>query len=198
MPLPSLLLSEIPDEGFSLACDVQPEELTLGPEEVRIEGGLSLSVEVVKCDGSVSVAGNLGGRFVRQCVRCLAEYEDAASLSFAVEYRGEEIKAERPLAHGRHALPSGAAAREFPARDELEENVYVLAGDQVELGEMLREQIILAEPMQPLCREDCRGLCPVCGQNRNERECGCPEERPSSPFEVLKRLQDRSGGRSSS
>lgn len=194
MALPSMHLSEIPDEGLSLACEVQPEELTLGPDDARVEGGLSLSVEIVKGGDGVSVAGMLGGTFVRQCVRCLSEFEDPARLSFAVEYRGEETQAQRSEPRGREVRPSGpVAAGELSERDEPHENVYALAGDRLELGEMLREQVILAEPMQPLCREDCRGLCPVCGQNRNERECGCPEERPDSPFMILRRLQENSG-----
>jgi uncharacterized protein len=73
--------------------------------------------------------------------------------------------------------------------DHDETDVYPLVGDQLELGEMLREQVILAEPMQPLCRVACRGLCPVCGQDLNERPCACPEARQASPFAVLKQLR---------
>jgi uncharacterized protein len=188
--LPSVHLSEIPDEGFNLACEVHPEELTLEPEDARVWGGLSLSVDIAKGEESVSVAGILAGTFVRQCVRCLNEFEDPANLPFAVEYRREETQARPSEPHGRDARPSGPAASELTESDELQENVYALAGDRLELGEMLREQVILAEPMQPLCRADCRGLCPICGQNRNERECGCPEERPDSPFMILRRLQE--------
>jgi uncharacterized protein len=195
MALPSMHLSEIPDEGLSLTCEVQPEELTLGPEDARVGGGLSLSVEITKGGDGVSVAGLLGGTFVRQCVRCLNEFEDAARLSFAVEYRREEIEARSSEPRGRAERPSGPVANELPERDESLENVYALTGDRLELAEMLREQVILAEPMRPLCHEDCRGLCPVCGQNRNERECGCPEERPDSPFMILKhKMQARGKG----
>jgi len=187
--LPSMHLSEIPDEGLSLACDVQPEELTLGPEDARVGAGLSLSVEIAKSEDGVSVAGILGGTFIRQCVRCLSDFNDPARLSFAVEYRRETSPAGRG-GPGRPGRSSGPASAPPPESEDVLENVYPLAGDRLELVEMLREQVILAEPMQPLCRPDCRGLCPVCGQNRNERECGCAEERPDSPFMILRRLRE--------
>jgi uncharacterized protein len=56
---------------------------------------------------------------------------------------------------------------------------------------MLREQVILDAPMQPLCREECQGLCPVCGQDRNERRCDCREQEQTSPFAVLATLRDQ-------
>lgn len=45
--------------------------------------------------------------------------------------------------------------------------------DQIDLTELLREQFYLALPMKPLCRDDCRGLCPQCGVNRNTGTCDC-------------------------
>ena len=55
--------------------------------------------------------------------------------------------------------------------DDLETSYY--RDDQIDLNELLREQFYLALPMKPLCREDCQGLCPVCGINRNTATCGC-------------------------
>jgi len=48
--------------------------------------------------------------------------------------------------------------------------------DKIDLGEVVREQLYLALPMKPLCREDCKGLCPVCGANRNRETCTCQQE----------------------
>lgn len=52
--------------------------------------------------------------------------------------------------------------------------------------EETRQTLILAVPTQPYCREDCRGLCPKCGSNRNEKECGC-DMTPPSRFKITKR-----------
>jgi uncharacterized protein len=51
--------------------------------------------------------------------------------------------------------------------------IYPIADDTIDLGPLVRDAIVLELPMAPLCREDCRGLCPQCGADRNEVECGC-------------------------
>ena len=48
--------------------------------------------------------------------------------------------------------------------------------ESIDLGEVVREQLYLALPMKPLCTEDCKGLCPVCGANRNRETCACQNE----------------------
>jgi len=189
MALPSPHLSEIPDEGLQLACVVPPDELKLEPDDARVRGDLDLSVAVHKVDRGVHVQGELVGVFMRQCVRCLIEYEEPARIPFTADYRDVESPATPPA---RRRQPTGDEAEEPAASLEEEEDSYPLAGDRVELSEMLREHIILAAPMQPLCREDCRGLCSVCGQDLNERRCECPEERRNSPFMILQR---KAGGK---
>ena len=62
------------------------------------------------------------------------------------------------------------------------------------LNEVLREQFYLALPMKPLCREDCAGLCPRCGTNRNTGSCSCvtePEDPRLAPLRGLKEVVDR-------
>lgn len=194
MALPSLHLTEIPDEGLNLSYEVQPEELALDREDAEVRGSLSLSVEFVKADKAARVTGVLSGTFVRQCVRCLKEYEDPARLPFVAEYRRDP--AQLPRQHSRPSGPSGDEASEgLESGSEGGDEIYSIAGDRLDLAEMLREQVILDTPMQPLCREDCLGLCPTCGQDRNEHPCDCPEERQENPFAVLKQLQGGQAGR---
>ena len=73
MALPKPHLTEVPDSGLSLVCEVQPDELALGPDDGRVQGELSLSVEIAKAGTGLSVTGVLTGSFLRQCVRCLTE-----------------------------------------------------------------------------------------------------------------------------
>jgi uncharacterized protein len=59
---------------------------------------------------------------------------------------------------------------------DLSERDMVVAyydGVRLDLGEMIREQFFLSVPLKRLCREDCRGLCPACGINRNAASCAC-------------------------
>ncbi len=83
------------------------------------------------------------------------------------------------------------------AEDELsleELSIFTFGNDRVlDLSEAVRQDILLNLPMQPLCKADCRGLCPTCGKNRNEGECGCeiesltPTEDRWAPLEALKK-----------
>jgi uncharacterized protein len=63
--------------------------------------------------------------------------------------------------------------------------------DVINLAELVREQCYLALPMKPLCREDCRGLCPVCGVNRNRETCACVTNWVDPRFDALRRLKDQ-------
>jgi len=63
--------------------------------------------------------------------------------------------------------------------------------ETLDLADLMREQFYLALPMKPLCREDCRGLCSVCGGNRNVTACACPEPATASRWAALKGLADR-------
>ena len=56
---------------------------------------------------------------------------------------------------------------------------------QIDLQPILREYALLEVPIKALCRPDCRGLCPVCGQDLNKRDCGHRPERGQSPFAAL-------------
>src|SRR5262245_29133811 len=73
-------------------------------------------------------------------------------------------------------VPAGerTAAGEEP--DEDEDRRFEVEDGKADLESIAREQIYLALPLKPICREDCKGLCPVCGVNRNQEECGCDVE----------------------
>jgi uncharacterized protein len=61
-------------------------------------------------------------------------------------------------------------------------------GDELDLREAVREQLLLRAPRFALCREECRGLCPTCGADRNQDDCGCVPEPAVSPWDALKNV----------
>jgi uncharacterized protein len=71
--------------------------------------------------------------------------------------------------------------------DDLDIAFYDGAG--IEVTDIFWEQVALALPAKVLCREDCRGVCPHCGEDSNRSECYCPGEAREGPFEVLKTLR---------
>jgi uncharacterized protein len=81
-----------------------------------------------------------------------------------------------------------AAEREL-GRSELETEFY--RNDEIEPADFIREQILLAVPMVPVHREDCKGLCPLCGADRNERSCSCEQQsapEKEHPFAALRKI----------
>lgn len=67
-------------------------------------------------------------------------------------------------------------------------SVAYYEGDRIDLGEEVRQSIILALPMKPVCREDCLGLCSHCGRNLNKEKCGCKEEEIDERLAKLGKL----------
>jgi uncharacterized protein len=64
-------------------------------------------------------------------------------------------------------------------------------GPGLELNDILLEQVLLALPLQRVCREDCRGICPICGQNRNETECDCRAQLSDERWSALRDLKNK-------
>lgn len=185
------LVSDITAEGLSLVGEATAEELGLAETDATLRGPVSISLDLAQADEMIAVTGVLEGTVVRQCVRCLKEYEDALVFSvraaFAREGKESKVGAHQPKTGEprRGRLGSTKAVTDVEAEDEGDDR-YFYQGDHIELAPMLREHIILASPMQPLCRENCAGLCARCGKDLNEGPCQCPAEAPSTAIRVIR------------
>jgi len=105
----------------------------------------------------IVVSGTFSTTMEVSCDRCLESAARPIEASFTLSY-----------------LPAAAAPETGESSiqgPELEVGFY--EGDGLELSDVVREEILLLLPMQRVCREDCKGICPVCGQNRNQVECHC-------------------------
>ena len=60
---------------------------------------------------------------------------------------------------------------------------------RVALNDVLLEVVLLALPMQLVCKEECKGICPICGQNRNQRECSCHQEAADDRWNKLRSIR---------
>lgn len=117
----------------------------------------------------IHVRGQLRTRLEAECDRCAVRFDFPIECNFDLYYR-----------------PVSSIARDEEieiSSDELEVGFY--EGEGVNLVDMIREQVLLALPMQMLCGTECRGLCPGCGVNRNLAECHCESTRLDSPFAAL-------------
>jgi uncharacterized protein len=73
--------------------------------------------------------------------------------------------------------------------DTDEAETYPLAGDTLDLAPMARDAVLLELPLAPLCREDCVGLCPTCGADRNEQPCDCDQLLANPAWAALDSLR---------
>ena len=129
-------------------------ELAALPEvagELRFQGEARLAGEGLR------LRGHLHGDIAPACARCLEPIPMTVDRDLDLLYQPESVIGE-------------SAEVEIHTADT---EVGFFAGGGVDVAEVAREQILLALPMQPLCRSDCRGLCPKCGANLNQGPCSC-------------------------
>lgn len=171
----SFSTKDIPPEGMRIACVVGREELRLEEKDPGIQDVLALTATLRAEEANFRVEGEVNGLLLHECVRCLEEFATPATLSFRALYK--DLTSRRPKRQEPDVVPGDS--------DREETDCYPVLEQRIELQEMLREQLILSIPMQPLCAEGCQGLCQVCGQNLNVQRCGCEGGKPESPFAVL-------------
>lgn len=116
----------------------------------------------------VFVRGRLRTTVRQACRRCLASVEQPVDET--VDMLFDTLGEDEEEASG-EVYP-------LPAR-----------GDELDLGEAVREQLLLRAPEFTLCKEECRGLCPTCGTDLNQGECECVPEQAESPWDALKNVK---------
>jgi uncharacterized protein len=190
------LLTDITADGLSLVGEVTAGELGLTEDDAVLRSPLAVSLDLTTIEGLVAVTGVLEGTIIRECVRCLKEYEDPLAFSVRASFIPEPKSGPR---HPKRINPRKARAEVVDAESEEEsDDQYHYQGNQLELAPMLREHVILSAPMQPLCSDDCLGLCAQCGKNLNESPCQCPEEPSIPTFRVVQGMKPKTGGSSRS
>jgi uncharacterized protein len=126
-------------------------------DEYRVAAPVELSMDVQKSGADAyNVGGRVRTRLELTCSRCVEPFEVPVDAAFDLRYVPQSENA-------------GEGEREI-AEDDLTTAFY--RGGVLDLGELLREQFVLALPMKPLHDEACRGLCPECGANLNRTDCG--------------------------
>lgn len=85
---------------------------------------------------------------------------------------------------------SGEPEENVARADKEEGDIFVFKGETLDLGEYLRQTFIMSQPLKVLCSEGCKGLCSVCGANRNKTQCDCNEETIDPRLEVLQQMKN--------
>lgn len=143
-----------------LAKDIEAEflagDIDLG-DDITIDGKTVINASISRDRDASTLTGRINADVIAECVRCLSKVRLPVDIDFTDVFMAE-------------ARDDAELQLEY---DELDASL--IAEDEIDLGEIVREQILLALPEMVFCREDCEGLCIKCGANLNLKDCGCDE-----------------------
>jgi uncharacterized protein len=154
-----------------------PGDFDTRDDDFTIAAPVQLSFDIHKDGDQYRLAGTARGVLELACGRCLEPFPRPIEASFDLLYLP-------------HAENRGEGEVEIE-EDDLTTAYY--RDDTIDLGQLLREQFYLALPMKPLCRPDCRGLCPNCGINLNREVCACDTKWEDPRLAPLRKLLDGRG-----
>ena len=174
----TLKVDDIPDEGLTLRWAEQKASLsaylgTFSDIDFDFETPLESEARIEKVGQSLLIKGGFQTELRLRCVRCLKEFTYPLSSTFQLSLlpaRGKEFAGETEL-----------------EGEDMESSFF--EGGEIHLSEIACEQVFLEIPYQPICREDCKGLCPACGKDLNIESCTCAKEKSHSEFSVLEKLK---------
>jgi uncharacterized protein len=137
-------------------------------EPLRVQLTVAREYDHIRAHGRVATTVRLG------CSRCLAEYETEIDSLFTVFY-----------------MPAASGILQDEEVELTEQDLVsaTFEGDEIDFAREISEQFLTEIPLKPLCCEECKGLCPVCGADLNETDCGCNDESFSLKFGALKNLR---------
>lgn len=147
----------------SLAFELTAAELEISPQEMAIDGTVQLTGSISNAGDVLLLQAEMEAKVQRTCGRCLKEFTGVTKAEVVEKF--------------------------YPASAEnIENDAFVYDSDVIDITEPLREGLLLAEPMQALCKPDCRGLCPVCGADLNDGDCGCDKLTVDPRLAALKQF----------
>jgi uncharacterized protein len=123
----------------------------------------------------IRIQGQLATRLELSCARCLEPVMQDVKREFDLLYR-----------------PQGAdAGRDEMSVTDAEAEISYYEGEGILLDDVVREQVLLAAPLKVTCREDCKGLCPMCGTNLNQEQCSCATAQEEPRWAALKEIRSK-------
>lgn len=169
----SLNLARIKDAQERFEQVYTPEQLAAGDDVFRLAEPVRLAFDIFKDKDQFRLIGSVQTTLEMSCSRCLEPFTLPVDSPFDLRYQP-------------HARNTGDGEREIE-EDDLTTAFY--ENDTIDLGQLMREQLFLALPMKPLCRDDCKGLCPSCGTNWNKGPCDCTNRWEDPRLAALKTLK---------
>ena len=156
---------------FSQAYEV--DSLPLDDPDIRLTAPAEVRGRIKRNGNEVELRGELRARVEAPCSRCLKPVELPIQAEFAERF-----------------VPAvGWREEEQHELQEEDLNLAVFDGKGIEIDDLVREELVLAIPAQVLCSDDCQGLCPDCGIDRNTGSCRCGEVHGDARWQKLRELR---------
>jgi uncharacterized protein len=125
------------------------EAVDPGRSVVPVGAEAAADLELISFEGGIQAEGVVQAPWVGICRRCAEPVTGTLEIAVTERFGGNET----------------------------DDDFYPIVDETIDLGPLVRDAVVLELPMAPLCRDDCAGLCPECGANRNEGDCGCVAPR---------------------
>ena len=147
--------------GISRSFDFEDERMPVGDDLVLTD--FAGTAKISRTPQGLLVQGDFQGTAPLECVRCLSGFSRRMHWDFTELYA-------------------------FKKENVTDSGLLMPEDAHIDLQPLMREYALLEVPINPLCRPDCKGLCSVCGENRNEVDCGHGNDRDDTPFSNLGEL----------
>ena len=143
-----------PGSERSIEHEISAEDLgcQLAPGQSEIAGNVVVEVTAVAATDDVAVSGLVAIPWSGECRRCLKAISGVRNVDFDERF---------------------APARDRDRLSSVDGDPSLVEGDQIDLVEPIRETVMIETPTSVLCSDDCKGICDVCGVDRNEASCEC-------------------------
>ncbi len=153
-------VADIPPDGIVAPYEMTSDDLDarladLEGERIRVAAPLKIELKIEPTGNRVVVRGRLETVLRLECARCLEAFDYPVAENVFVVYTAEE---------------SDLSQEELEA-EELNQEFF--DGEEIDVWPVLQEHLVMTLPIKPLCDDDCKGLCPVCGRNKNTGQCQC-------------------------
>ncbi len=168
-------LENLADTGGRFAHTYEPGQLILSEDRVQLADAATVTGRVTQRKTEISVTGQIKARVRVECDRCLNLVELPVETTFSLDYVTPQTYIANPTAE--------------LSEDDMDLSVF--DGEALDVDELVGEQLLLALPSRVLCQETCKGLCPVCGGDRNLAQCTCESKEIDPRWSALKELAQR-------
>lgn len=141
------------------------EKIDLDGEGPWISNGIKVEGELINNGRVLKIKGVIHATAKYQCNYCLEDFITEMEIPFGDDYHDQSVE-----------------------EIDGDADVAYYNGDEIDIADLVRESMILAEPLKIVCSKSCLGLCPHCGINRNDAQCSCNDNVIDPRLAVLSKL----------